>query len=141
MTLSWLKRSQSYTNIYYSFIHYFFYFLILAKRFTCTYAVRDLLGLSFFIECFLWLHDYIHHTQVAIYIYFRQAYGLAPRIAYVVCVYFIHDWRDIQFKITSERQIFRKIFHVNIFYYFLRTNYWGQSRGKYFLIFLFVEDI
>ena len=31
---------------------------------------------------------------------------LVSHTAYVVCVNFIHKWRDLQFKVHSERQIF-----------------------------------
>ena len=31
---------------------------------------------------------------------------LVSHTTYVVCVNFIHKWRDLQFKVDSERQIF-----------------------------------
>ena len=37
---------------------------------------------------------------------FSQDYGLASHTTYVVCVNFIHKWRDLQLKVDSERQIF-----------------------------------
>ena len=36
--------------------------------------------------------------------------SLAFYITYVVCVKFIHEWFDLQFKHDSERQIFEKLF-------------------------------
>ena len=41
---------------------------------------------------------------------FSQDYDLASHTIYVVCVTFIHKWRDLQFKVDSERQIFEKLF-------------------------------
>ena len=35
---------------------------------------------------------------------------LTSHTTYVVCVYFIHEWRDLQFQIDSERQIFLRNF-------------------------------
>ena len=32
--------------------------------------------------------------------------GLVSHTTYVLCINFIHEWRDIQFKDDSERQIF-----------------------------------
>ena len=34
---------------------------------------------------------------------FIQDYDLASHTSYSVCVNFIHDWRELQFKIDSER--------------------------------------
>ena len=34
----------------------------------------------------------------------------------VVCVNFIHKWRDLQFKVDSKRQIFWHFFHGNFIY-------------------------
>ena len=36
---------------------------------------------------------------------------LVSHTTYVVCVNFIHKWRDLQFKVDSERQIFWETFH------------------------------
>ena len=38
---------------------------------------------------------------------------LVSNTTYVVCVNFIHKWRDIQLKVDSERQISRETFHGN----------------------------
>ena len=38
---------------------------------------------------------------------------LVSHTTYVLCVNFIHMWRDLQFKVDSERQIFGEIFHGN----------------------------
>ena len=34
---------------------------------------------------------------------------------YIVCVNLIHKWRDLQFKVNSERQIFEKLFMAILF--------------------------
>ena len=39
-----------------------------------------------------------------------QDYDLTSHTTYVVCVNFIHEWRQLQFKVDSERQIFEKLF-------------------------------
>ena len=40
---------------------------------------------------------------------------LVPHITYVVSVNFIHEWRNQQFKVDSERQIFKKLFMAILF--------------------------
>ena len=37
---------------------------------------------------------------------FSQHYDLASHTTHVVCINFIHKWRDLQFEDDSERQIF-----------------------------------
>ena len=53
---------------------------------------------------------------------------------YVVCINFIHKWRDLQFKVDSERQIFWEIFHVNFIYSqsFCQKSAERKSPKKYF---------
>ena len=36
---------------------------------------------------------------------------------YFVCVNFIHKWRNLEFKVDSEQQIFEKLFMVILFIY------------------------
>ena len=38
---------------------------------------------------------------------------LVSNTTYVVCVNFVHKWRDLQFKVDSERKIFWETFHAN----------------------------
>ena len=48
------------------------------------------------------LHAYIiDHYNLSV-----RIIGLAPHTTNVVCVNFIHKWRDLQFKVDSEKQIF-----------------------------------
>ena len=59
--------------------------------------------------------------------------------AYIVLMsIFIHKWRDLQFKVKSERQIFEKFFMAIWFYciVFLSEGYWEEnSRKKYFFVY------
>ena len=69
---------------------------------------------------------------------FSQNYDLASHNNYVVCVYFIHDWRDIRFKVDSEPQIFEKLFMAILFT--LRI-FERKSPKKYFHIFVQMSDL
>ena len=40
--------------------------------------------------------------------------GLVSHTTYVACVNFIHKWRDLQFEVNYERQIFEKLFMTNL---------------------------
>ena len=64
---------------------------------------------------------FTHHEMVSIFIFRRyihnwslqslsQDYSLASHTTYVVCIHFIPEWRDLQFNVDSERQIFEKLF-------------------------------
>ena len=50
-------------------------------------------------------HTYIHNWPLQP---FSQDYGLASGITHVVCFNFIYKWRNLQFTVDSERQIFEK---------------------------------
>ena len=56
--------------------------------------------------------QYIHNWPLQ---HFSQDYDLASCAIYVVWVNFIHKWRDLQFKVDSERQILGKLFHGNFY--------------------------
>ena len=47
---------------------------------------------------------------------FSQDYNLAFHSTYVVCVNFIHEYRDLQFKVDYDRQFFEKNFSGNFIY-------------------------
>ena len=83
-----------------------------------------------------YIHAYIHNWSLQP---FSQGYDLALNTTYVVCVNFIHEWRDLQFKADSERQSF-KDFHYN-----LRVFVWSllsdSRRRSIFFIFLVVGDV
>ena len=54
----------------------------------------------------------------------------------VVCVNFIHEWRDLQFKVDSEQQIFEKLFMAILFSLrvFARNLLRGNQRRNTFRI-------
>ena len=54
--------------------------------------------------------------------------------SFCVCVNFIRGWRDLQFEVDSERQIFRETFHVNFIYSqsFFQKPTERKSPKKYF---------
>ena len=53
---------------------------------------------------------YIHTYIVGHYNPSVRIFDLVSHTTYVVCVNFIHKWRDLQFKVDSERQIFLRNF-------------------------------
>ena len=55
--------------------------------------------------------EYIHALQPC-----NQDYGLASYTTHVECINFICEWRDLQFNVDSERQIFEKHFHDRFIY-------------------------
>ena len=68
---------------------------------------------------------------------------LVSHTTYVVCVNFIHEWRDLQFKVDSERQIFEKLFHGNFIYSqsFCQKSAERKSPKKYFLYFILMSGL
>ena len=56
-----------------------------------------------------WFMPYIHTYIIGHLQPISQDYGLALATL-VVCANFIRDWRDLQFNVDSERQIFEKLF-------------------------------
>ena len=67
---------------------------------------------------------------------------LVSHTTYVVSVNFIHEWRDLQLKIDSERQIFlEKLFMAILFTLrvFARNLLRGKRRKKYVFIFRFID--
>ena len=68
-----------------------------------------------------------------------QDYGLASHITYVVWVILIYKWRDLQFKVDSGQQIFKKLLMAILFTLrlFARNLLRGNRTMKYFLYFFF----
>ena len=64
---------------------------------------------------------------------------LVSHATYVVCVNFIHQWRDLQFKVDSERQIFWETFHRNFYLLseFLPEICWEEIAEEILFIFRF----
>ena len=61
---------------------------------------------------------YIHTYKFGHYNPTVRIINLVFYTAYVVCVNFIHKWRDLQFKVDSERPIFWETFHGDFLFYF-----------------------
>ena len=57
---------------------------------------------------------YIHNCSTQP---FSQDYDLVSHTTYVACVNFVHEWRNPQFKVIPERQIFffKKLFIAILF--------------------------
>ena len=68
-----------------------------------------------------------------------QDYGLASHTTHVVCVNFIREWRNLQFNVDSERQIFEKLFHgrFNLLSEFLPEMCWEEVAEEIFFIYHF----
>ena len=58
----------------------------------------------------------------------------------VVCVNFVHKWRNLQFKVDSERQIFWETFHGNFIYSQSLCQKSAERKlpKKYFLYFVLI---
>ena len=76
---------------------------------------------------------YIHNWSLQ---HFSKDYDLASRTTYVVCVNFMHDWRDLQFKFVFQPKIFEKLLTSILFTLkvFARNLLRGCSRRKFFHI-------
>ena len=67
---------------------------------------HDTIFYFFFFIKQIFLVAYIHNRSLQP---FSQDYNLVNHTTYVVCVNFIHEWWNLQFKVDSERQIFGKL--------------------------------
>ena len=79
------------------------------------------------------------HNKISHYNPSARIIDLVSHTTYVVCVNFLHEWRHLQFNIDSERQIFEKLFHVNVIYSqsFCQKSAERKWPMKYFFIFSF----
>ena len=59
----------------------------------------------------MYIHTYIHNWPLQS---FSQDYGLVSHTAHVVCVNFMHEWRDIQFNVDSESRFLRNFFMADL---------------------------
>ena len=86
------------------------------------------------------LHTYIHNWPLQP---FSQDYQLVSHTTDVVCVNFIHMWRDLQFKVDSKRQILRKLFHGRLIYTqsLCQKSAERKSPRKYFCFFFIFENL
>ena len=90
----------------------------------------------------LYYVDYIHtyiidHNNPSV-----RFIDLVSHTTYAMCINFISEWRNLYFKVDSERLIFGETFHANFIYFqsFCQTSGERKSPKKYFLIFRFVVD-
>ena len=68
---------------------------------------------------------------------------LVSHTTYVVCVNFIDKWRDLQFKVDSERQIFEKLFMAVLIHTqnFCQKSAERKSPKKYILYFVLMSGL
>ena len=87
------------------------------------------------------LPTYIHNTYITgHYKPSVRIIDLVSHTTYVVCVNLIHKWRDLQFKVHSERQIFlRETFHGNFIYSqeFVPEICWEKIAAEKLFVFCF----
>ena len=87
-----------------------------------------------------YIYNYIHNW---FYNPSARIIDLVSHTTYIVCVNFIHKWRNLQFKVDSERQIFGETFH-RIFIYsksFWKKSAERKSPKKYFLHFVLMSGL
>ena len=74
----------------------------------------------------------LENRKISEHTYIIAHYGLISHTIYGLCVTFIHERGDVQFKIYSKRQIFKQIFHGNFYLLsgFIPENCWEKVAGK-----------
>ena len=58
----------------------------------------------------------------------------------MLCVNFIHEWRDLQFKVDSERQIFEKFFMAILFALSILAKFCREKIAEE-VLFVFCYDV
>ena len=93
------------------------------------------LNLSYYIKRIFWRL----HTLFGYYNLLVRIINLVSHTTYVVCVNFIHKWRDLQFKDDSEWHIFGEIFHGSFYLLseFLPEIWWVEIAEEIFFVFCF----
>ena len=86
-------------------------------------------------------NNYIHTHIIGHYNPSVRIINLVSHTTYVVFVNFIHKWRDLQFKVDSERQIFPETFHGNFIYSQFYSSAERKSPKKYFLYFVLMSGL
>ena len=95
--------------------------------------------ISYLIFVLTCIHTYIiGHYNLSVGII-----DLISHTTYIVCVNFMHKWRNLQFKVDSERQIFWKTFNDNFIY---SQSFWQKSAErkppqKYFSYFVLMYGL
>ena len=62
-------------------------------------------------------------------------YNLASHTVYLVCVNFILEWQDLQYKVDTEQQIFEKLFQSNFFFIY-SENFWRQFADIFYISYI-----
>ena len=100
--------------------------------------------LKIFILHYVW--KYAYHVLFSTYTYIIGHYNPSIRIidlvshtTYVVCINFIHKWRDLQFKVNSERKSSWETFHgsFNLLSEFLPEICWEKFAEEILFVFWF----
>ena len=63
-----------------------------------------------------------------------SAYDLVSPATHIVCVNFERKWRNLQFNVESERQIFEKLFNGRFILFTLRVFDRNVRRGNLFVV-------
>ena len=101
------------------------------------HSIQRYNGLCELTKCLI--HTYIiGHYNPSVWIT-----DLVSHTTYVVCVNFIHKWRDLQFKVDSEWQSFWETFHGNFIYSqnFCQKSAERKSPKKYFSYFILMSGL
>ena len=117
-------------------------------NFTCLHSRQDQKGASSEKIIFFLLKSTSSVSRLqaqfakrcsSVYTTIYQDYELVSHITFVVCVYFVLQWRDVQFKIDSERQVFEKLFTAILctLASFCQKSAERKTPKKYFFIFSF----
>ena len=89
----------------------------------------------------MWIH-YVHTYIIGHYNPLVRIIALVSHTTYVVCFNFLHKWRDPQFKVDSERQIFLRHISWQILFThkaFARNLLRGNRQRN--LLFVFCFDV
>ena len=92
------------------------------------------------------LIDWELHTYIYIIGHYNPSVRIIDLVSHttcVVCVNSIHKWRDLQFKVDSERQLFEKLFRAILFYSqsFCQKSAERKSPKKYFSYFILMSGL
>ena len=114
---------------------------------SCSYYVKNRLNFYFINKNIRYLVfslsakiTYIHKWPLQP---FSQNYGLALH-THIVCVNFIREWRDLQFNIQSERQIFEILCHGIVIYsqsFSQKSAEKNRQRNIFFSYFVLMADL
>ena len=79
-------------------------------------------------------HFYLVTYIIGHFIHSIRLFDLVSNRTYVVCVNFIHKWRDLQFKVDSEREIFFRYFSWQ---FYLLSEFLAENAEEILFVFCF----